>query len=121
MKRLKLDGAEVVARAGEMIALSGGCEVEVVNTPPATGPYLAQSLSIDPALCLEAEPPGARLTPIAGAQRIAPPPEFLRTAFARALIACDETAGTPRPSRGTRSRRSCSRSRSSACASTPAG
>ncbi|MBI2511921.1 MAG: helix-turn-helix transcriptional regulator [Opitutae bacterium] len=95
VKHLKLDGEEIVAREGEMIALSGGCEVEVVNTPPATGPYLAESLSIDPALCLESEPPGVRLTPIAGARRIARPPAFLRAAFVRALAACDETAGPP--------------------------
>lgn len=94
-KRLRLDGEAIVARAGEMIALSGGCEIEVTNTPPADGPYLAQSVSIDPALCVECERPDVRLTPVAGARRIAQPPEFLRAAFARALVACDEAAGPP--------------------------
>jgi AraC-like DNA-binding protein len=94
-KRLRLDGEEIIAREGEMIALAGGAEVEVTNTPPATGPYLAQSLSIDPALCLECERPGRRLTPIVGARRLVRPPEFLRAAFARALVACDESAGPP--------------------------
>lgn len=94
-KRLRLDGEEIVARAGEMIALSGGCEVEIINTPPADGPYLAQSVSIDPALCAECEQPGLRLTPITGARRIGSPPDFLRAAFARALVACDESSGPP--------------------------
>jgi len=94
-KRLRLDGAEIVAREGEMIALSGGSEIEVTNTPPAAGPYLAQSVSIDPALCAECEQPGARLTPIAGARRIERPPGFLQAAFQRALRACDESAGVP--------------------------
>ncbi|MBX3737363.1 MAG: helix-turn-helix transcriptional regulator [Candidatus Didemnitutus sp.] len=94
-KRLRLDGAEIVAHAGEMIVLTGGCKIEVTNTPPATGPYLAQSVSIDPALCAECEPPGARLTPVAGGRRLERPPEYLRAAFARALRACDEAAGVP--------------------------
>lgn len=94
-KRLRLDGVEIEARAGEMIALSGGSEIEVTNTPPASGPYLAQSLSIDPALCAECEQPRLRLTPIVGARRIERPPEFLRAAFLRALRACDEAAGVP--------------------------
>lgn len=95
MKRLRLDGTEIVARAGEMIALTGGCEIEVTNTPPDGGPYLAQSVSIDPALCAECKQPTARLTPITGARRLERPPEFLRAAFERALRACDESAGVP--------------------------
>lgn len=94
-KRLRLDGMEIEAREGEMIALSGGSEIEVTNTPPATGPYLAQSLSIDPELCAACEQPELRLTPITGARRIERPPEFLRAAFVRALRACDESAGVP--------------------------
>src|SRR4051812_15342274 len=97
MKRLRLDGQEIVAQEGEMIALPGGNEVEVTNSLPAVGPYRAQSLSIDPALCLECERPGTRSTLISGARLVADPPDFLRGAFARALAACDQSSALPTP------------------------
>lgn len=94
-KRLRCGEREIVVRAGEMIALAGGFSVDVTNTPPPVGPFLGQSISIDPALCAECPTLGPRLTPVEDVRLIAQPPEFLREAFARALTACDQTLGPP--------------------------
>lgn len=94
-KHLRCGAREIVVRAGEMIALAGGFSVDVTNTPPPGGPFLGQSVSIDPALCAECALMGPRLTAVEDAQLMAQPPEFLRAAFARALTACDQTLGPP--------------------------
>lgn len=95
VKHLRCGERELVVRAGEMIALAGGFSVDVTNTPPPDGPFLGQSLSIDPALCAEGALLGPGLSPIADVRLIARPPGFLSAAFARALTACDQTVGPP--------------------------
>lgn len=95
VKHLRCGEREWVVRAGEMIALAGGFSVDVTNTPPPSGPFLGQSISIDPALCAECALLGPRLTPVGDARLIARPPDFLTAAFARALSACDQTVGPP--------------------------
>lgn len=94
-KRLRLDGREFVVREGQVIALAGGCEVEVTNSLPESGPYVGQSLSIDPALCAEVEPHGARLAPISDPHLLAQPSAHLLAAFTRAIAACDPLGGPP--------------------------
>ncbi len=95
VKNLRCGKRELVVQTGEMIALAGGFSVDVTNTPPPDGPFLGQSLSIDPALCAEGALLGPRLSPIAEVRLIGRPPEFLSAAFARALTACDQTIGPP--------------------------
>jgi len=95
VKHLRCGEREWVVRAGEMIALAGGFSVDVTNTPPPSGPFLGQSISIDPALCAECALLGPRLTAVVDARLIAQPPEFLSAAFTRALSACDQTVGPP--------------------------
>lgn len=94
-KLLRLDGREIVAREGEMVLLDGGCEIGVLNSLPASGPFVGQSLSIDSALCAELEQPAERLTPVGGARVLAQPPAFLREAFARAHASCNEASAVP--------------------------
>lgn len=94
-KHLRLDGRELVVGEGQLLLLAGGSEVEVTNALPAVGPFIGQSLSIDPALCAQVESLGARLRPVAEAQLIAEPSAHLQAAFQRALAACDELAGVP--------------------------
>lgn len=94
-KQLLLDDREVFAREGEMVLLDGGCEIGVLNSLPASGPFVGQSLSIDATLCAELEQPAERLTPVGGARVLARPPRFLLEAFARAHASCDEAAAVP--------------------------
>lgn len=81
-------------RAGGLMAVACGQEVEVTNELPARGPYEARCLSFDPdVFATLPEPTGAAA--IRAGWPLAQPPEFLTAAFMRACNACDEKTGTP--------------------------
>lgn len=94
-KRIRTKARTVIAPEGEMIAVEAGSEIEVTNAVPARGAYVASCLAIDPHLCAVTENPVAKAKVISLAVALGRPPDYVLSAFQRAVTSCERTAQSP--------------------------